>query len=258
MKIHILKRVIKIKIIAVCLCCHLFLPAQDIAKDVLKLNEKYKEIDSISMKMQFILYKDYTSSVAFETVNGILMKQNKNLYNSIATVESLTNSKYSLFIDNDSHIIIIGNVVKTDSTNNKKSKFNIDLNFSVESMSALVASGFTIEEPPKFYFLKNSSDSIRALKVDLNYSDYESIECYYYPKTYIIKKIILYYRDAYEIDENGDTTKPRLEINYSNVDEKTMFNQDIFSEKKYVSISDKTVTGIGKYSKYKIVNNITK
>jgi hypothetical protein len=47
---------------------------------------------------------------------------------------------------------------------------------------------------------------------------------------------------------------PRMEIIYSNMEVNVQFDENFFSEEKYIAMKNKKLVPIGKYSKYELIN----
>ena len=93
----------------------------------------------------------------------------------------------------------------------------------------------------------------------MDFSAYQEVDIYFDNHSYVITKLVLYSRTAQKLAENNPKLKKekaRLEIVFSEMVMNPKLSPTTFSEKNYIEIKGKTITGLGKYRSYKIVNGL--
>lgn len=215
--------------------------AQNASEDFKKVRAAYDAAPAISMDVLYKSYPDYTTTVENDSQSGSFKRQGSNLYSNLLGIETLQNSQFNIIVENNSKKLVI--------LDPAKASVNISP-VNVDSVLSMCSSVKFIEGAGNQRIYKLSFDKLTSFQ-------YSTIDFCINKETFLIDKIVLYYRDAvnfnYE-DKEAPKKKPRLEIIYKNINTHAVFTNEQFSEKKYITVSENAIKPTGTYSAYELIN----
>ncbi|MCH8904184.1 MAG: hypothetical protein IIA45_09755 [Bacteroidetes bacterium] len=215
-----------------------FLLAQNPTDDFNKMLESYLAIDKIRIEQEYRYYRNYATTEAYQTENGVLIREKENLYSNSFDIERIMNSKYMMLIDHEMKII----AVKKPENLKKKDL----LSFNTDSLLMFCN---------RVEYLTQLGGLV-GYRFSFSWGKYEYLDIIYNPSTYLINKTVWYFRQPFSPNEKDQPTKPRIEI----VNTKILIDPDIennkFSTLRYLSIVNGNIALTSAYSDYKLINYI--
>ncbi len=205
------------------LLCSFFLSAQNINHDLEKINALFLHAPQFSMKVEYILYEDHSTSKVYKKETADIKRNKEERYMQIGELENISTATYNLMVDHESKVITLLPPVKTFPVN--VTVVNID----------------SLKGVCEKYYFKKQDQQYGAYWFELNeYSEYEKVMLNFNLETYLINKIVLFIREE-DISEDESAEKvasPRMEIIYKEFNkglkkqEMADFSLDKFLKKK--------------------------
>jgi hypothetical protein len=212
-----------------------FLPciAQDVKKDVAKINRTYENATYMSGDVAFKYYETYTSTQSTDETFGKFSKNGSNTYYKYESFELLVNKQLTLTVDHENEIMMLSNPQTITTQVSRPESINFDTLLK---------------------YCKSVNYKVEGTKVSytLNFDFYttNAIKVYFDRSTYLISKLIIYYNQA---PVEGASDKPRIEISYSNLKKNksavavnTIGSYVVQAKGKYVTTA--------RYKGYKLIN----
>lgn len=203
------------------------------------INKQFTSSKSLQYSTQYNLYKDDKSKIVRQSYKGIFQKSSSNeMYMKIDKTEFLNTNKYNIKISLTEKAMIVSN----------KQVFTTG-DFDINKLLAYCTVGSFKDY--KTYW------EIVLVNREFSSLEYSKIVLQVY-KNYWIKKQIFYYNT--QVNFSGDYRKqdysnPRLEIEYSNHNNKEV-NASIFNSSLYFTISkDNKIIPSVKYNSYEVDDN---
>lgn len=215
---------------------------QNAKEDILKINEAYSKFTDLSMSITYNLYANFSATKTSETETGLYKQFGKLRYNKLKNIESIQNKEYLIVIDNEDKKIVIGNPVRFDY----KKVTMIDLDSIFKSCSNIKLIDNIPEQ--KGYKLSFKPDIV---------SEHDAIELYFNRKTYLVEKLVFYYRRKIRVNENDENSpkeKPRLEIVFSKFNFHPEKDNNLFLEASYFEKNKNKYYPVKKYVEYEIID----
>jgi hypothetical protein len=218
--------------------------AQVAKEDIQKINDVFSSPNGISVDLTYNIYKSYTGSALLQTEKASVSKLgNLQLY-SISGLYILNNEKYNIVINENDEMIMVNQA----AIQNAKKMIPVDLDSGLK--------GFTSVE------FKKISGNLFCYHLKPKGTEYQEVDIYFEPGTFITKKMVLFHRAAMNLentgnDETKNKEKPRLEIVFNSISTQKL-DPYIFSETNYVTVKGNDVHALPKYSHYRLINNLVK
>jgi hypothetical protein len=185
-----------------------------VKEDMSAIQQKYESMKNYSMDMTYNLYSSFITMQIHSTEKGFFLHTVDNEYLKISNMENFTTPEYSLVIDNSGKVMLLRAAVK-------KSLSPINMDIGMEMVANVLPLEFEKGlRGYQFVFKTNVSIETDAITV-------------IFDKSYIITKIILFYRYT-GLKDPDISPKPRLEIIYSNLQVNPKYDESIFEIGKYV------------------------
>lgn len=212
---------------------------QDFKSDIANMNKFYSEAKSISMKINYRFYSDYTSDVVLDEYNGLYKLQGQNIFSDILGVTSVQDSKTRLAIDKSEQYI---QVLRPDTLKRKPMSFN-ELDKFIEVNKGLSYQG------------EKGKNKVYRLNLDAKKFACNYIEIFINNEDYHLSKIIFFYNKNNVLYE-GDAkfSSPRAEVTYSEVSKNKNIPETYFDIGKYVTKSDGKFKLTKEYQEYQLFN----
>jgi hypothetical protein len=223
----------------------LFAKSQNAKEEMKKMNEAYLKHVDLTMDIAYNVYANWTDASPIEKNSGFYMQHGTDRYNKLNRIESVQNKECALVIDNEEKMILVGNPVKFDPA--KITMLNLDTAFSKYASVTPIK----VSAPQKGYKLIFKTSAA---------SEYEAVDIYFNTKTYLMEKMVFYYRNKVQLQKtNRDEAKekPRLEIIFSKVSTAPNPDLKLYSEPRFIAKTTNSYRAVGTYSSYKLVNQKT-
>lgn len=200
----------------------LFSLAQDIKQDIIKINQTYDKQDKMAFDYEIQMFETYTSNKVYFNQKGSTKKMGNCRVQIFDDSECLITPSYAIMVDRDEKYICY-TPKRTDFKDD-----DIGFMMNLDSISVFCKSY-------KFNKISENQNSyVFHMKDD--YGDYEVVAVYFNSKTHFINKIVLYC-DEQNVAVNNEKerlSKPRMEINYKNLDLNPKYNERDFTYQRYL------------------------
>ncbi|MBL7936962.1 MAG: hypothetical protein JNM51_14240 [Bacteroidia bacterium] len=218
-------------------------PMEKAKVDFKKVNLTYSATPAFSLDIQYSVFDNHIGGNMIEQKNGQYFKSRGLSYTKILNIETIVNAKTTVVVNNDESVLLI-----TDSKKIELSPLQTNMDTLLKMCSSITTKDIGTTE--RFYSLNFGTNSS---------SEFSRIDVYINLSNFTIKKIIMFYNDGMSLNQSdfyAEEKKPRLEITYKTFKIVTNINESLFSESTYMVLKDNQYKGIGKYSNYKIINQL--
>jgi hypothetical protein len=199
--------------------------SQNAVEDFRKINEAYKITSKISMNLVYTLYENHSTQTVLDKKEGEYKKDKNKYYNKLMNAETIVNGSQMLSIHSHEKAMVLS---------------------PSKPLQTADISGVNLEQLLKVYkkidFInKSESEKIYVVYFKDGSNILNKFEVHFNPKNYLITKLKLYYNRNIEFSEDGKGTaqKPRLEIEFNNIDTNPHIGEEVFSIEKYVMTGKK-------------------
>lgn len=210
--------------------------------DLKKISDVYESMEDIALNLDYKVFEDHFSSIPKETERGLYFRKGKNEFSELLGVTTVQFENEKVFINKDEKIIIL-----TDFVTMRDSSF-LGINFFISSLDKIG----TLNKK-----IISKSSSCLSINYGSEKIPYKVIEIFYNPKTFLMSKAILYYREKMSMDDSSPKksgTPPRVEILFTNIDQARIKESDVFNYSNYIVRSGKKLLAGTKYKGFEIVN----
>lgn len=209
----------------------------DVISDLENLKKVYSSLSEFSVAIEYNLYPTYTSLKPYSSDKGQFIKKGENDYLRIASVETYNTSKYRLVIDNESKTILIAspNLIKV-----------IPMSFDIAVSSC--------EKILPIDFDKNVRGYLFHFKKDVK-NEIVSITLLFNKKSYLLSRVVLFYKDV-ELNTEGVSNNPRVDIIYSAMSKKLEIAQNYFNIENFIFYGPNGPIAAKEYRDYTIFNTV--
>ncbi|MBL4756016.1 MAG: hypothetical protein JKY52_20785 [Flavobacteriales bacterium] len=212
-------------------------------EDMGKVNATYTSIDKLSMDVTYSLYPSYFSPAPTDISKGFYKKQGDMFQSSIMGVETMQNEKYRIVTDEAAKLLVVSEVLPTIAMVTP-----VKIDSALRQCSAIS------------YRESANGQKIYTLNFDKGVFDFQSLEIFINPKSYLLDQINIYFGDAINIDPNDLSSAkqiPMVQIVYSNVNQRPKFRSALFSEHRYVKDKNGAYVASANYPDYEVINLIS-
>lgn len=202
---------------------------------------KYESTSYFEMKVDFILYNNYTSSSVTEKYSGVFIKNGPQSYSQIEGVENIQNGEKQIKVFHENKII---EYKKSEPSSLRSDIFPLITNY--------------LEHFSEFEIIENNTFWKCTLKTGaISMIPYSKIIIEIDKKTGLFLKQELFFLVVNEyVDKSGIKKKdyPRLELKYNDFTTERKTHSSIFNIKQYI-IENKGVYSLTeRYKKYKLID----
>ena len=226
------------------LCCLAGNPLHEKAKaDFKKVNRVYLATPAYSLDIQYSVFDNHVGGNMVEQKFGQYFKNKENSYTKLLNIETAVNPKTTVIANNEDRVLVI-----TDTKKIELSPIQTNVDTLLKLCKDVKSKDIGATE--RFYTLDFGDNSG---------SEFSKIELYVNLSNYTIKKMVMYYDEAMQLNQNdfyAEEKKPRLEIVYKSFKPMATINEALFAENTYLTYSNNIYKGKGKYSNYKIINQM--
>lgn len=205
-----------------------------------KVQEVYNTNNSISLSVNYTLFKNEVSIHTEESFDGLIVKDRQNYYSKINNTEFIQLSDNYVKINHDEKAMLYA---KGTSNSDSSSPLNISgfINFFKTADVTETSDLFVCE----------------LISKDITMLPYSKVVLHINKKDYSIKKQILYLIKPMSFannDNEKEISNPRLEITFSELDSKKVIPNSLFNISNYVDVSKSDVKPSNKLETYQLIN----
>jgi hypothetical protein len=228
--------------------------AQNNLKDLKKISEAYVQHPAYQFELKYSAFNDYQTPVEAETKKMNVFADGHNYYCKQEDNEILINEQYQVIIDHENKLFVID--AHHDAKEGRK---ELMAKLGLDSIMKKLNEQVELDAPKVSVEQKRISDTERQYVFNYSDGEFTSIKLNYDHSTFLISKLILYYREKMETTEGQPQTTPRVEISYLDTDLAPHFDKQLFSEKKYALVKKNGQLELSAALKnYKVINHLLK
>ena len=205
------------------------------ADELIKLNKNILKNNRYSFKVNYTSYQEHEDVKAFQSQDGIVIKDGINLYSKLNGATTIQNKEIRIVIDSAKQFIKITNPLEGQEPN-----FNVDDYLKILKICKAVKRK-EMDKAIAFRFETKATKGIVAQEI-------------YFGEEFLNKSVI-YYVNENNIRENNQivsqTVYPKLEITISDFKKLEKINIDIFKTNEIVFLGKKEAELKGKYKEFK-------
>lgn len=213
------------------------LHSQTAREDLAKIQAASQNIASLSMELDYALYKGHQSKTLAERSKGKYYCQGKKYHLDFYGTINIQDGQYLLSLDKESKMAVLSNaqnITQLAASPSIESFLN-----SKHRVEQLGANGYRILMPPS------------------RMMEYDSIDLYFDRQSYMVTQLIFYYHHALDFDDDirqEDLAKPRLEIRYQNINTKAILRKELFALSKYIHLKASPKRMTAAYQDYQLID----
>jgi predicted RNase H-related nuclease YkuK (DUF458 family) len=209
----------------------------DMPTVIKKLNEAYQANSNMSVTTTYKMFPNYTTTTAAQTLTGNLKKKGEQMSYKLENVERLESLHRRIMVNHDSKTVI----VQANDVERKTYVMDIELEKFLNKKTI----GQVIDQGTQL-----------LLTIPVKLPDVEKVDMYINKTTFLINKIVVYYRQAVRFnaaDENTPKEKPRMEIAFQ-INLNPTFANNEFAETKFIKVNSGVVKLNTTLTGYQLVN----
>lgn len=192
--------------------------------DLLRINQAYTDYPDMEVHIAYRLFEDHSTRRVFQEEEARLKRSADRIWYRIAEMEHLITGDYALLLDHQEKTLTL-------MPRHSAQQQPFDALAQMEEILALCERVMPLDE-------KNSG--YRGYRMDVPLPEMERIDLYFEGDTYLIRKLVFYYRVPEVIDyetEDAPKVKARLELHYDYLDTDARFASGTFSLQQYLTRS---------------------
>ena len=209
----------------------------DIPTIVKKLNEAYQANGNMSVTTTYKMYANFTTTTAAQTLTGNLKKKGEQMSYKLENVERLESLHRRILVNHDSKTVI----VQANDVDRKTYVMDLELEKYLNSKTQ----GQVQDQGTQL-----------LLSMPVKLPDVEKVDMYINKSTFLINKLVVYYRQAIRFnaaDESTPKQKPRMEIAFQ-INLNPTFANNEFNENKFIRINNGVMKLNNSLTDYQLVN----
>ena len=201
--------------------------AQTASKDFVLINEAYSKAKSVSMQVNYTLYKSWFSNDILQKQSGEMKWKTANqMYSRMGESETFRFSDYLMSVNHENKRIILMAVIGTDNSSQSKT--------SMGKIDTLLKFCKTVE-----YTKEPEGHAAYTLTFDKKY-EFGKVKITFNTKTWFITQLIFFYNLPLQMPEGAETVEyiTRLQIDYSNISTRAAISDADLSYNKYILLQN--------------------
>jgi len=201
---------------------------------------------SMSVRMVYRVYADHEHDKIIDQSEVSLHKQGESQHvDWFGRIEVLESKNLSVTANHDSKILIVSNRGSSGASDHETSPYK-----GVKHFDELVKLyGGRIQ-------LLELSKETGALRVDFTRSEYSRYVIEYDSRSFMPKRLLLYYRNPMEATKSHTKQPPRVEIEYVKYDLNPRYASDMFSVDRFVHKRGKRFEPASRFQGYQLINQV--
>ena len=213
------------------------LPAQvqDARVDFENINSTYQSFSKLKTEVEYVLFPTHTSTQSYQTQKASFWQDGDKFLYKIAGIETLSTPERFYFIDHEAKQLIV----------NRPSPIRPDPLTGL-ALDTLLSVCQQIK--------KSKTQQLTSYELSLPFGEIEKVKIMFDPHTFLMKKVIMFYRITEAMEPEMPKDKPRLEIHYLSQNPRAVFPTGTFSESRYVQIQNGQRNPIPTYQNYEFID----
>lgn len=197
--------------------------AQTASKDFVLINEAYAKAKSVSMQVNYTLFKSWSSNDILQKQTGEMKWKGPNqLYTRIGESETFRFSDYLMSVNHENKRVMLMAVVGNDNNSQSKTSFG--------KIDTLLKFCKTVD-----YSKEPDGNAAYTLTFDKKY-ELGKVKITFNTKTWFITQLIFFYNLPLQMPEGAETVEyiTRLQIDYTNISTRAAISDTELSYNKYI------------------------
>lgn len=211
------------------------LHAQNEKETLRAMYSNYNTMESLQMNVSVQLFRLSNDNAPMQQSQGKVFKDGFNYYSEMMGRTTLINKRCAVIIDNNNKVLLYSEPEGKASKEKESTEVLPD--------SVLFGTG-------KLKTVSNKNNLHCIEIVNDKDAQYRKIEMTINTLTKTLERIDYYFKPS----EGRNPVFEKMTIIYSGIVINGKVSEDIFSEKKYISVSRDKITGLGKYAAYEIID----
>lgn len=218
--------------------------AQNEVNELIKgINEKIKNSKSVKIRMSYNYYDSPNSNTIIQNEKGLFIKSIEGFYSHIQSIETISDNKYQLTIDNETK-----NAILINSNNGYYEQF-----YSPKLIDSLITKTKLIQTEQ----LTNDEIKIIINIEKLSTNGIKKYEIFASKSQLTISKLVMHFHEMNDFEKGSKKINPRIEIVYHEYlcsDENDFFDKPKLES--YIIKNGLSFTLNDKFKSFKFYNNI--
>lgn len=208
--------------------------------DFERITAAYAKLTQLQTDMDYVYYPSHNSRKPGETLHATLWLKGSSYLYRLGGVETLSNPTLTIMADHEEKLLLV------DSTRRsvRQVLFGADLDALLSVCSNIRSS--------------NPEPGVKKYELYADLAETERIDIYFDTKTFLMRRVVLFYNTPLSIEEGGTGEKPRLELVYRLQNPRPNFTKDFFSTERLVQKSGRRFVPAPAMRGYQIMDNLSK
>lgn len=188
--------------------------------DFEKINATYAALTTLETEVEYVLFPNHTTTETYEKQKASLWRKGDKMRYKIAGVETLTTPERTYLIDHDDRQLIVNKTLPT--------KQNPLTGIDLDKLLALC----------RRISYTRSPNGHKTYVLEVPMPDIEKVAFTFDTQSFLMQKVVLYYRQPQQMEKGMKAEKPRMEIRYLRQDPTPTFPKKVFEENYYAFVKN--------------------
>lgn len=215
--------------------------AQNLKEDFVRVNQVYEKNKQLFFQTEYRAFKSTEEDKPLHIEIGMFYRNNDLNYQKIGAIESIKTKDYYLMVDHEESRMAILNSVSFKN--------------EVQTPLEMLQEANLLDYCEVIAFQKEEEGQTSYL-IKPSISEYESIKIILNSKTFFIEKLILFYKNEQDLEDDGLLAKPRLEIIFKDINTNPDFPTEIFTYNNFLTRERGKLSCKSQYSHYTLENHL--
>lgn len=216
---------------------------QNASNDFYRINKAYQAHDYLHVHMKINAYSSWTDKSAYEQKSCEVKKSKAQRNTNLGEMVMIVNNKYSVTVDQQAKKILL----LPASISEFKLSDNELMIPKLDSMLLSICK--------KVEFTKES-DGLYTYEFTMETGDYERMKLTFSPKTFLIQRMVFFYKKEQQFEGSGPTKKPRLEIIYQKTEFPKYIDEEEFTYNQYIIKQNGKLVCRPAYKSFQLINQL--
>lgn len=205
--------------------------------DFENINQAYAKLTTLQTQVDYVYYSSHSTKTVGQTLQAVLSIKGADYHYQLGEVETLYTSNLTIIADHEEKKIMLdGGHIRAR-----------DVLFGANLDTLLTVC----------HRIKASYPGGRVKKYELyaHLAETERIDIYFDTTTFLMQKVVLFYKEPLKVEYGGTGDKPRLELVYRRQDTQPTFAKNLFDPGRFVKKSGHRFLASGTFRTYQIIDH---
>jgi len=190
----------------------LVIDKQEMASDMAGLAKRFQHMKRYEVNVTHASFTDYKTDIAHQSFKGYFKRNNEEFHNFLLGVQTIQTAKCKVVIDSERKVIAVADPISSLDSIMPVSDYTTTYKLCSSIKRSVIAN--------RIYYRMEFKENYSVSAIELTVKDS------------LPEKIVMYYSKA--VKQGGSSTKPRLEISFSNWNTKFSGDKEFFDIQKYL------------------------